>query len=193
MTAHHPADRDPAFWSLAGAVFALLAAAALAMLAGTRVGEAPPSPPPEPRIEPSPVAALTYTPQIRTTGNPDPALGSGNVRWGQYVETPDGRCQGEALIRWGTGSISDGNGFFQVTLPEPADPNVYDQDPSNSEIVGTAVVGRGLTHTVATAHLSGFTGQMDRVLLAAHGGLFAGSDWPNGPLGNVHLAFDYSC
>lgn len=134
-----------------------------------------------------------WTPDLLGTGA-KPSLGTGSTRIGSYTHDGQDWCRGFGLIRWGTGG-NDGLGYYRLTLPEPADPAVYDQDPSNAEIIGVVTIGAGLEHWTGNIHLNGLTGytSLTNGVVAIEDALFLSDAQPNATLANIHYHLDYAC
>jgi hypothetical protein len=145
-------------------------------------------------LETSELGWQTFIPTVTCKyGSTPPNLGSAPVEEGYYMVDLKGRVTGGGTVRWGGTGQTQGNGYYQMRLPEFG----VNYDPVGFTPIGVVNAGTdAFTHVTGVLHLDGNEPDLKKGIGAMTGGLFLSHSFPDRSGGtikvqNVHYAFHY--
>lgn len=138
---------------------------------------------------PTPTDWTEWRPNLLATVN-SPNKGAGCIREGETCVDASGVCHGEGVMRFGSG-MNRGSGTYWINLPYPA----VVKDPRGYTIIGSGIVGVGLTHWAFSLHTFGAPGfrSPGRAVMAIQDGLFVNHAYPapGDDIDNLHFLLNY--
>jgi len=145
-------------------------------------------------LETSELGWQTFSPTVTCKfGSTPPDLGSSPIEEGYYMVDLKGRVTGGATVRWNGTGQTQGNGYYQMRLPEYG----VNYDPEGFTPIGVVSAGTNtFTHHTGVLHLDGNEPDLKKGIGAMDGGLFLSHSYPDRSGGtikvqNVHYAFHY--